>query len=204
VTGGTMRVGVTPDDPWVRLGEPTPAGVEVRLVQGLAAELDADIEWVPGSESELMDALHVRALDLVIGGLDSAAPWSKEASLTRHYLVTREVVAVPSGPPGPREAADLDGVRVAVERGRAAVERVRSFGVIPVAVDDVAQTEGPVVVDDWRVESLGLTALDAEVTRSEHVMAVPLGENGWQTTVERHLLTRPTAELVALLRSEQS
>ena len=203
VTGGTMRVGVTPADPWVRLGDPRPTGVEVRVVEQLATELDADVEWVPGSESELMAALHVRALDLVIGGLDSAAPWSTEASLTRHYLITREVVAVPSGATAPRDADDLEGVPVAVERGRDAVERVRSFGAVPVAVEEITGAEGPVVVDDWRLPGLGLTALNAEVSRSEHVMAVPSGENGWQATVERYLLTQPRSELLQLLREEQ-
>ena len=204
ITGASMRVGVTAADPWVLLEGPEPAGVEVRLVQGLAAELDADVEWVQGSESELMAALHVRALDLVIGGLDSAAPWTQEASLTRHYLSTRAVVAVPAGVEGFREAEDLAGVSVGVERGRAEAEQVRSLGAVPVPVEDVTGTNRPVVVDDWRLETLGLRALGVEVSRSEHVVAVPLGENGWQTTVERYLLTRPRSELEALLREEQS
>lgn len=203
VTGGTMRVGITPADPWVRLDGPAPAGVEVRLVEALAADLGADIEWVQGSESELIAALHVRALDLVIGGLDSSAPWTQEASLTRHYLITRTVVAVPADTQESIEAADLEGRQVRVERGRAEVERVRRFGAVPVAVEEVTGDEGPVVVDSWELERLGLRALDAEVSRSEHVVAVPLGENGWQTTVERYLLTRPRSELDRLLEQEQ-
>ena len=168
----------------------------------LAGELDAEVEWVEGSESELMEALHVRALDLVVAGLDSAAPWQDEASLTRHYLTTRTVVAVPSDDPATSVDA-LAGREVAVEAGTAEAERVRTYDVRPHPVEDVARADGPVVVDDWRLDDLGLRSLDAEVSRSEHVVAVPLGENGWQTTVERFLLTRSRAELDRLLDEEQ-
>jgi polar amino acid transport system substrate-binding protein len=200
VRGGTVRVGITESEPWVVLDGERPAGVEVRLVEQLADRLDAEIVWVEGSESELMEALHVRALDLVVGGLSSAAPWTDQASLTRVYLRTRTVIAVPEGSP---PAADLAGAEVAVERGTADVERVRARDVVPVPVDDVEEATGPVVVDEWRLDELGLVATAAEVTTTEHVVAVPLGESGWQVTVEDYLLERPRSELDRLLEEEQ-
>jgi polar amino acid transport system substrate-binding protein len=202
VAGGTVRVGLVESEPWVVLDDDEPAGVEVRLVEELADQLDADVEWVRGSESAVMEALHVRALDLVVGGLVSSAPWQEQASLTRHYLTTRTVVAVPSGD----DTSTVDTLRgrpVAVERGTADVERVRTYDVVPVPVPDVADVGGPVVVDEWRLDDLGLRGLDAAVGSSEHVVAVPLGENAWQTTVERFLLTRSGEELARLLDQEQ-
>ena len=68
VTGGTLRVGLVEAEPWVVLDDDEPDGVEVRLVEELAARLHTEVEWVQGSESALMDALHVRAVDLVVGG----------------------------------------------------------------------------------------------------------------------------------------
>lgn len=202
VTGGTLRVGLVEAEPWVVLDDDEPGGVEVRLVEELAGRLDTQVEWVPGSESALMEALHVRAVDLVVGGLDSSAPWQDQAALSRHYLTTTTVLAVPAGDGG-TTVDDLQGRQVAVEGGTADAERVRTFDVVPVPVADVADADGPVVVDVWRLDDLGLRGLDATVSTSEHVVAVPLGENAWQTTVERFLLTRSGDELGRLLDEEQ-
>lgn len=53
VSGATMHVGVTHHPPWVQLGDSEPTGVEVQLVRHFAEEIDAEIEWVEGSEEEL-------------------------------------------------------------------------------------------------------------------------------------------------------
>lgn len=69
VSGGVLRVGVTPADPWVRLNDSgAPTGVEAELVERFAETLSARVRWVEGSESELMEALHGRQLDIVIAG----------------------------------------------------------------------------------------------------------------------------------------
>ena len=49
VRGGTLRVGVAPAEPW--------SAVERRLVREFAETLDARVEWVEGTESDLMEAL---------------------------------------------------------------------------------------------------------------------------------------------------
>ena len=103
VRGGTMRVGGSVREPWTRMEPGGPAGVEVSLVREFAAELDAKTEWVPGSESTLMEALEQRQLDLVIGGLTDDTPWKDRVGLTGIYLKTdpperaRHVMAVPPG-----------------------------------------------------------------------------------------------------------
>ena len=60
VKGGTVRVGVSESDPWVIFepGATEPSGgVEVKLIRRFASGLDARIEWVQGSEEELVDAI---------------------------------------------------------------------------------------------------------------------------------------------------
>src|SRR5687768_7860522 len=91
VRGGVMRVGVTHVDPWVKLDGGEPAGVEVELLQRFAQTLGARIEWVEGSESELMEALHGRHLDVVVAGLTRRSEWQRSAALTRPF-VSYEVV----------------------------------------------------------------------------------------------------------------
>jgi ABC-type amino acid transport substrate-binding protein len=104
VTGGILRVGVTANPPWTEVpGDGVPSGAEVELVQRLAEQLGAQVQWYPGSESTLMAALKDRVLDLVVGGLDAKAPWTQQAALTTPYVTMRTMVAAP--PTGPRSAA---------------------------------------------------------------------------------------------------
>ncbi|WP_432901555.1 substrate-binding periplasmic protein [Micromonospora matsumotoense] len=202
VRDGVLRVGVTENPPWVRVpDEGPPSGAEVRLVTQLAAELGAEVEWYPGSESALMAALKDRVLDVVVGGLDAKAPWTKEASLTRPYVTTRTLVAAPAGV---RVPDDLTGHRVAVRGGTADVAALTSEGVHVVAVDEVTGTEGmPVVVGEWRLAELGLTSSRHELSSTDHVWALPPGENAWQVAVERFLLERSHADVMRLLVEAQ-
>lgn len=75
------------------------------------------VQWIEGSESELVEALHSSELDVVVGGLTADSPWTDQASVTVPYLSTRVVVGVE---PGESLPGDLTGVEVAVDDGDAA------------------------------------------------------------------------------------
>ncbi|SCL26307.1 polar amino acid transport system substrate-binding protein [Micromonospora pallida] len=198
VRGGVLRVGVSEAPPWTRVADDgMVTGAEARLVQRLADRLDARVEWYPGSESTLMAALKDRVLDLVVGGLDAKAPWTREASLTRPYVTMRTVVAVPDGVAAP---AELAGQRVAATAGTAEIAALRGEDAVPVPVPEVTGREPlPVVVGQWRLAELGLRGSGHEVAKHDHVWAVPLGENGWQVEVERFLLALSHREVEDLL-----
>jgi len=200
VRGGTLRVGVTQSDPWTRLGGDQPDGVEVELVRRFAGELDATVEWVEGSEAELIAALEVRELDLVVGGLTADTPWQRKAAITRSFATTRVVVAVPASQPLPD---DIAGMRVAVEVGTDAAGILEAkTDAIPVRVRDVTRVRGSaVVVDDWLLDRLGLKDTGVHLRKSKHVMAAPLGENGFLVRLERFLVAHQ-GEVPALLDAE--
>ncbi|NJP31058.1 substrate-binding periplasmic protein [Micromonospora thermarum] len=202
VRGGVLRVGVTEAPPWTRVTDAgAVTGAEARLVERLAQRLDARVEWYPGSESSLMAALNGRVLDLVVGGLDAKAPWTKEASLTRPYVTMQTIVAVPAGVPAPQELA---GARVAVPAGTAEVAALRGEEAVPVPVAEVTGREGlPVVVGQWRLAELGLRATGHELAIHDHVWAVPPGENAWQVEVERFLLALSHGEVEGLLAAAE-
>jgi len=203
VRGGVLRVGVSEDPPWTHVADDgTPTGAEVRLAQRLAQRLGARIQWCPGSESALMPALKDRVLDLVVGGLDAAAPWTAEVSLTRPYVTMRTVVAVP---PGTTVPDDLSGVRVGVRAGTAEVAALAREGAQVVALPEVTGRERmPVVVGEWRLQELGLTPLAHDLSRHDHVWAVPPGENAWQVEVERFLLELSHPEVTRLLAEAEA
>jgi polar amino acid transport system substrate-binding protein len=195
VSDGTMRVGLTEAPPWVELGE-APEGIEVRLVEMLAEELEAEIEWVEGSEEELFTALEVHELDLVIGGITATTPWSSVAAPTHPYLTTAALVAVPEDSGVPE---DLAGLEVAVEANTEIAGLLRKTDARVVEVSDIEEQEGPVAIENFLTDDLGVVDTGIRLGESDHVFAVPMGENDWMTTIERFLLERPD-EIEGLLR----
>jgi polar amino acid transport system substrate-binding protein len=199
VRGGTVRVGVTEHQPWVDLSGEEPAGVEVTLVERFAGGLGTRVEWFDGSESELMGALERHELDLVIGGFERSAPWSQSVALTRPYLLDHVVVGVPKGSPIPE---DIAGMTIVVEAGTDAAGLLDKTDAVVVRVPDLARARGrAAAVEDWRLDDLGLVYAGVQLSDRRHVMAVPMGENGWQTALERFLLTLDPGEVPRLLRA---
>jgi polar amino acid transport system substrate-binding protein len=197
VRGGTLRAGITASEPWTTLDDGRPGGVEVELVERFASELGARVEWVDGSEADLIGALEVRELDLVVGGLTADTPWQAKAAITRSYATTRVVVAVPASQPLPD---DIAGLRVAVETGTDAAGILEEkTDAIPVRVPDVTQvTESAVAIDEWLLADLDLRDTGVHLSKTEHVMATPLGENAFLVRLERFLIAHQD-EVPALL-----
>jgi polar amino acid transport system substrate-binding protein len=187
VRGGTLRAGITASEPWTTLDDGRPGGVEVELVERFASELGARIEWVDGSEADLIGALEVRELDLVVGGLTADTPWQAKAAITRSYTTTRVVVAVPASQPLPD---DIAGLRVAVETGTDAAGILEEkTDAIPVRVPDVTQVTGSAVaIDEWLLADLDLRDTGVHLSKTKHVMATPLGENAFLVRLERFLI----------------
>lgn len=178
VRGGTLRVGVVHAPPWARVveGQP-PTGVEVTLVQELAGELGATVEWVPGGEGRLLEAVERRELDLVIGGLTRNTPWKSRIALTRTLYTTEFKVGGPLAQPA---SDDIEDREVAVRPHDPFITAlVRAEGGNPVPNSNPAGVPGPVVAEEWRLAAWGLRVADRTLTKREHVWAAPPGENGW-------------------------
>jgi polar amino acid transport system substrate-binding protein len=199
--GGLMRVGVVETDPWVMLSgdEPT-GGAEVELARRFARDLGARIEWVPGSEEELVDAAKEGQVDLLLAGMTNKSRWKKDVALTRPYVDTRIVVGAP---PGESYPDDFSGVPVAAELGteeEGLLEQRTDARVVPVT--DLASRRGsPAAVHDYLLDDLGLADTGTELGKSKHVMAVKMGENAFLVRLERFLLNRED-EIERLLREE--
>jgi polar amino acid transport system substrate-binding protein len=200
VRGGTLRAGITASEPWTTLEGGRPGGVEVELVERFATELGARVEWVDGSEADLIGALEVRELDLVVGGLTADTPWQAKAAITRSYATTRVVVAVPTSQPPPD---DIAGLRVAVEAGTDAAGILEDkTDAVPVRVPDVTQVKGSAVaIDEWLLDDLDLADTGVHLSKAKHVMATPLGENAFLVRLERFLIGHQD-EVPALLDAE--
>lgn len=196
VKGRTLRVGLTEAEPWVSLQHENPSGVEVALIREFADRLGAArVDYTTGSEEELVEALHARELDVVIGGITDKTLWKKEAALTKPYLTTHLVIGMPPG-------QDLqDGTRVITENGTAATALVeRKTDAVPVRVDDLGDARGkPAAVDEWLLDDLDLREAKS-LEANEHVMLTSPGENGFLVELEHFLLDRKQRALELLER----
>lgn len=85
LTGGVLRAGASPSAGLVETEGTEPTGPLVDLVDGFARERDARIEWVVGSEEDLVAALEQGDLDIAVGGMTDATPWADRVGVTRGY-----------------------------------------------------------------------------------------------------------------------
>jgi polar amino acid transport system substrate-binding protein len=198
---GTMRVGVVSHDPWTQMEEGRASGVEVEILKDFAEELGAEISFVPGTTPELLEAARQGEVDVVVGGFTDTSPGvseGKEAGITSPYLVTRFAVGVPPGRP---EFDDPSGRRIAVVRIDGTAALLKEEGAIPVLVEDLSSADMPVVAYPWQLEEWGFEPTGVELPEEKHIMAVPLGENGWLIRLERYLRANQE-EAGRLLREE--
>jgi ABC-type amino acid transport substrate-binding protein len=85
--GGELRVGVARNPPFVEIADDgAVSGIEIGMLAAWARQLDARIVYVEDSETELVDALHRRELDVVAAGLETDTPHGPRVALTTPYV----------------------------------------------------------------------------------------------------------------------
>jgi polar amino acid transport system substrate-binding protein len=182
---GVVRVGVVVDTPWVT-DSVGAGGIEGRMIRELARELGARIEWVSGKQSDLLETLHHREIDAVVGGLTAASPWAREVALTLPFYT--DTVAV-SPPAGSGALSTLEGITVGVEAGDPIAGVIRAKGgepVLHVALDTV---HSAIAAPTWKLDGLHRSAdRNMILAQNPHVIAVSPGENAWMMRVEKVLL----------------
>lgn len=96
ITGGELRVGVSPSDGLVEVTGAAPgdggtaatsavSGPLAGLVEEFADGRDATVVWTIGSEEDLVDDLETGQLDLAIGGMTDQTPWTDRVAVTRAF-----------------------------------------------------------------------------------------------------------------------
>ena len=103
-TTRVLRAGGSPSQGRIEVRDDAPSGPEVDLVAGFAEAVGARVDWQPGGEEELVNAMERGELDLLAGGLSDQTPWAQRVSVTRPYAESVEhgqrvkhVLAVPLG-----------------------------------------------------------------------------------------------------------
>ena len=85
VRGGELRAGASASGQLVTVDQDRVDGSLAELIDGLADSLDARVEWVVGSEEELVEGLENGELDIAVGGMTDQSPWVDRVGVTRAY-----------------------------------------------------------------------------------------------------------------------
>jgi polar amino acid transport system substrate-binding protein len=88
-----------------------------------------------------------------------------------------------------------------VERIDGTAALLKEEGAIPVPVEDLSSAEMPVAAYPWQLKAWGFEPIGVELPEEKHIMAVPLGENGWLVRLERFLRAN-RQEAMKLLHEE--
>lgn len=181
-----LRIGAMHAPPWVIIEGNTVTGTEAEIVQGFAQKIQTDIDWIIGSESELMSLLEAYELHIVIGGLTTASPWKQQVALTNPYSEVKIMVGAPQDMPIPD---NIKGKEVGVRKNSVIAVYVKQNKGKPVLLDSTALREydGLIADDEHRLQQLPVKIADWSLATEKHVMAVPKGENHFLVTLEKYL-----------------
>ena len=182
VSGKKMIVGITENKPWTDLSGSAPTGIEVKIIEAIARELHAEIEWVRGVETALMEALKAQELHVVIGGISKKTIWAKEVGLTHPYKKVAITIGVPPEAALPEDIKDRE---VGVKEGTAMARYVRKKGGTPVRVAQLDQFNGPVAAFSWELKQMGWQVTNIKLHEEQKVFAIIRGENAWVMYLEK-------------------
>jgi Bacterial extracellular solute-binding proteins, family 3 len=196
VRNGTMRIGFTANDPWVRLVGDQVAGIEPALLRQWAEQLGTRVEWVSGSEASLVEALHKGELDVIVAGLLSDTPFSSKLGLSQPYIKARIRFAVPPGTPPPEDWA---GRPVAVAPDRLAIRAmIREEEAMPTSPGAFSPSDLAVAAYDFEIEARGLVPADPVLATERHVIATRPGESAFLLALDRFLQDYDEAKMLRL------
>ncbi len=198
IRDGTLHVGLTENPPWVSQDNgAAPGGLETELIRSLADQLNAEVQWHWGTESEIIEALEQRQIHLAAGGFKQSGHLKKRVALTKPYFTTRNRVGFPAESTLP---ADLESVPVATRQLEGLSKQLENKGARPRFVRQLHNQDLPIATAEWRLKAYELLIGPWALSSDKHVLALPKGENAWMMVVQRHLNNSGglTRRLVAL------
>ena len=179
-----LRVGFIEAPPWIWVEDGEVKGIEAEIVKGFAENINTEVEWIKGTEEELMPLLEAFELHLVVGGLTQSTPWKKHVGLTGPYKKEKVVVCNTNGDEIPKEIEDHP---VGVKKGSAIGAYVKKKNGIPVFQDSLQTYQGLVAVYEYELDAFDCSASQLSIHTERHVIAVPKGENNLLMTLEEYL-----------------
>lgn len=197
----TLRIGVADSPPWVVIdADAPPGGAEGRLLAEFADELGVEVDWHRGGAQELLEALARYDLDIVAGGLSGANPWGAHVGFTLPYFTSRQVVGTPDPP-----LASLEGVVVTIHPLSSLREPLEERGAEVRENPELRDASGVIAGERWEVLATGREWAMEDLGETNHVLAVPPGENALLMRLEEFLQANADSmRVIELLQQEDA
>lgn len=184
VKNKVLRVGLAHSDTSGRASS-NPVSYEIKLVEEFARHLNARIEWVNGTQSDIIELLHHYQLHLAIGSYKKASPFKKDVAFSKPYLSEKIKVAAPVNSAVPQS---IEGEKVLVSNHLAAYH-VKEKGGIPVLVDSLMASTELVAASERDLTKLNVQHSGIVLHKQEFVIAAPKGENAFLIELEKFIDT---------------
>jgi polar amino acid transport system substrate-binding protein len=220
---GIWRVAMDPSFPPFESIDPStgrPAGLDVDLVNAIAARWEVRAEIVSIGFDELVDAVAARRVDSAVSALPVFDWRTQEVSFSSPYIDAGVVLAIPRGSPI-RGPDDLAGSRVAAEWGSESDAQARELQArlegnlelvlresADAALQAVAGGEAEAAVTDaislalYNRRGGDLVALDQPLRSDPYVVVVPKGSPLLLAELNRTLEALEADGTLALLRAK--
>lgn len=91
-----LMVGVVDNPPYTSVSGETFNGIEIDLLREFAQKEDLQLQFIEGSESDLMEYLEKFKLHVIAGGFTKKTIWKNKAGLTAPYD-KNHVLLIPKG-----------------------------------------------------------------------------------------------------------
>jgi len=185
-----LRIGWSPAEPWVRAeasADGGPGGIEPDLVRAWAASEGLRLEWVPGGEAQLVQALNQNAIDVAVAGFAEGGPWGSKIGQTQPYMKAEAMVGAAPGGAAPRS---WKGVEIRYDRRRPDLAAaIRGAGAVPAPADPGGMAP-PVAAYAPELGVLGLASTAKSLTTERRVIATAPAENALTFALDRFLQSR--------------
>ena len=179
-----LRVGIAESGKWAQVNNGDYTGIEVNLIKDYAKSINAEIKWIPGSQTHLIDLLNEDEIDVAIGGFTKKSPFEKHAGFTRPHHVEEIRLGIPAGNIIPDDIKDKE---VWVEPGSEALVAVKKKKGKPVLIDSLSLPVNLVAAPTEELRKYNLQISDYTLTKVEHVIAIQKGENAFLESLERFI-----------------
>lgn len=184
VQNNTLVAGITENPPYVIFGQDEPSGHEVALIRAFASDLNAEVEWVKGPESTVLNLLKEGRIDVAAGGFHQGSVWKKHV----YFAKPHDTLVYKWGVPATILLPDgLKDEVVYVPKASVAASYAVKAKAKVVYADSLTGSEPLVVAPEEELNKMGYHISEKALQKDRISLAIRKGENAFLERLENFI-----------------